>query len=237
MSDKLQVLEWDSQFFGFKVASIEKNFLDTGKDSEILQRLLEEHVKLTYYFTDSPLDESIFSEKFDVLLVDEKVPLIKQLNKKAVTHPKVSLYEKDTADENLIQLSTRAGEQSRFKVDPYIPSDKCRELFKIWIEKSVNKEMASDVLVYKEGSEIVGFITPHIKEGKAYASLMAVQKEYEGKGVSFALMNAIEDYLTTRNFTHIFTSTQLSNKKAIAIYRRHGLEVQPPVFVYHIWKK
>lgn len=237
MSDKFIILDWDTNFFGFKVAAIEQNFLKEGKDSGILQQLLDKDVMLSYYFSDSPLDIENFSEYFDVLLVDEKVPLIKRLNTKAITHPKISLYDKDAAEEKLIKLALRAGEQSRFNLDPNIPKSKFEELFKIWIEKSVRKEIATDVLVYKENSEIVGFITVQVKDGKPYASLMAVQNEYEGRGVSFALMNAVEDILTSRGYLDVYSSTQANNRKALLIYSRHGMELQKPVYVYHIWNK
>lgn len=237
MSDNFKILDWDTNFFGFTVACIEQNFLKEGKDSGILQQLLDKDVMLSYYFSDSPLDTENFSEDFDVLLVDEKVPLIKRLNSKAVTHPKISLYDRDTAEDKLIQLAIRAGEQSRFKSDPNIPEGKFEELFKIWIEKSVEKEIATDVLVYKENSEIVGFITVQVKDGKPYASLMAVQNEYEGKGVAFALMNAVEDILTSRGYLDVFSSTQANNRKALLIYSRHGMELLDPVYVYHIWNK
>ncbi|MCZ2845607.1 MAG: GNAT family N-acetyltransferase [Candidatus Bathyarchaeota archaeon] len=237
MSEFLQVLDWDSEFFGIKVASIEKNIFGTGRGSSVLQKMKLEGIDLCYCYSDSPIDVDEFSEEFKIILVDEKVPLIKTLNRNAVTHPKIKVYDKNFPDDNLIKLALRAGEQSRFKVDPNIPNAKSDELFKIWIEKSVQKELATDVLVYREGTNIIGFITVQIKGGKPYASLLAVQKEYEGKGVSFALMNAVENMLTTKGFSHIYSSTQLSNKKALLIYSRQGLELQDPIFVYHIWKK
>lgn len=237
MSDDFQVLDWDSNFFGFKVASIKKNFLGGAEANKVFQRLLDEDVRLSYYFSDSPLEAEKISEEFDVLLVDKKVPLIKTLNKKAVTHPRVSLYDKNTAEEDLIKLAIRAGEQSRFKVDPNIPEAKFEELFTVWMEKSVKKEMATDVLVYRDNSKIIGFITIQVKDGDPYASLMAVQSEYEGKGISFALMSSVENILTSRGYSHVLSSTQANNRKALLIYNRHGLELQDPVYVYHIWKK
>lgn len=237
MFDNFQILEWDSEFFGFKVGRIDHNFLERGRDNGSIQRLLDEDVKLCYCFSDSPLDVSLFSKEFDVLLVDEKIPLVKRLDRQAVTHPKVSLYTKRAPEENLIKLAIRAGEQSRFMADPRIPKYKVEELFKIWIEKSVKKELATDVLVYRENTEIIGFLIIQIKADKPYASLMAVQAEYEGKGIAFALMRTGEEILTSRGYSHVWSATQMSNRKALLIYNRHGLEQQDPVYVYHIWKK
>ncbi|GAB2770488.1 hypothetical protein [Salinimicrobium soli] len=49
--------------------------------------------------------------------------------------------------EKLYELSQRVAESSRFYFDEKIQKSKVYEMYNIWLEKSVTKEMASDVLI------------------------------------------------------------------------------------------
>ena len=236
MPENFEVLEWDSNFFGFLVAMIGKNNLNSENQERLFEELAENDIKLGYYFSNTPLESEIFSEDFNILLVDKKVPLVKKITKQEF-HPKVSIYEGDYPNENLIRLAQQAGIHTRFNIDPNIPRSKYQELFKIWIEKSVTGERATDVLVYKQNNEIIGFATIQLQKKGPYVSLLAVQKEYEGKGVSFALMNTIENILINRGHSQLFGATQLDNRKAMVVYRRYGSIPQPVEYIYHIWRK
>ena len=130
-----------------------------------------------------------------------------------------------------------AGENGRFGNDPSIPKEIYRELFKCWIRNSVKKVIADEVLVYKVDEEIVGFATIKVEGDKGYAPLLAVKREYEGKGVSFALMRAIETRLIENNCKYVLSGTQEINKKALATFKRYGLKPQPAEFIYHLWRK
>lgn len=236
MKSTFEILDWDSQFFGFKVAKIKSNALIEENQEELLSKMSKKGIKLGYYFSPVPLPSKMDSEYFDINLVDKKVPLVKPLAEYK-RNPKVREYTKRDAEDKLIELAQLAGIHTRFNKDPNIPKEKYEELFRVWVEKSVSKEMATDVLVYMEENEIVGFTTIQLQKKGPYVSLLAVQKEHEGKGVSVALMNAIENILVSRRHTHVYGATQMDNRKAMVVYQRYGLRPQSVEYVYHLWKK
>src|SRR5690606_15074854 len=110
------------------------------------------------------------------------------------------------------------------------------ELFKNWIIESVKGNMASHVLVYKMDSRIVGFATIKKGAGLPHISLLAVDPEFEGKGVSFALLLAVEKILLDEGFEFVSGAAHIKNIKAMAVYYRHGSQDQKIEYGYHFWK-
>ena len=234
--NKFQVLDWDSEFFGFEVAKLQTNLLKEDEQSSVFEDLLKNNVELIYYYCDAPLSENLKISGYKGLLVDKKIPLKKSLKVAKEISPNIRFYNKKTPCEKLVSLAQLAGIHTRFKIDPHISEEKYNELFKTWIRKSLNGEMASAVLVYEIEGKIVGFGTAQVLGEEGRAPLFAVDREYEGKGISFALMKALESYMAEKGCQYVLTSTQDTNKKAMKIYERYGLEALQPVYVYHFWK-
>ena len=112
-----------------------------------------------------------------------------------------------------------------------------RRLFENWIRNSVKKNIADEVLVYKVANEIVGFATIKFEGNIGNAPLLAVRREYEGKGFSFALMRAIETRLIENNCKYVLSGTQKINTKALAAFKRYGAVPQAAEYIYHLWRK
>jgi GNAT superfamily N-acetyltransferase len=237
MQESYKILDWDTNFFQYKVAEITKDILSAIPDIEnILQSLSDEKVKLAYYTSNTELDTNLSSD-YQIDLIINRVPLEKKVIKEFSFHKNISLYTENYPDPSLIELAQLAGRQGRFGLDPKISSEECDGIFKNWIINSVNKKMASHTLVYREESEIVGFATIDIRDGKGYTPLFAVKRKFEGKGISFALMRAIETVLKEEGCPIAVGGTQILNKKALKVYERYGLVPQKPEYIYHLWHK
>jgi hypothetical protein len=237
MKKDFKILEWDSNFFDFPIAKIEDNILTNNNYLKILDELFTENIQLAYYSSKIPFVEQIDNLLYDIFPIIKRIPIIKHLNNASKINNKISLYTEEYPEEDLIKLAQLAGKQGRFGKDHNIPKSKCDELFKIWIINSVNKKIADEVYVYREGNKIVGFSTMKIVDGIGYAPLFAVDRNYEGKGISFALMSAMENIFIDKKCSIVLSDTQEMNKKALKIYERYGFKFNPPEFVYHLWKK
>lgn len=237
MERPYKILEWDTNFFKFKVAEVKKNILNNSKSREIiLNSMIEDEIKLGYYSSGIKLNSEI-SSGFDINLVIHRVPLIRKIKDEFPFHANISFYEENEPNKALVELAQLAGRQGRFGLDPRIPNEVCDEIFKNWIKNSVNKKLATHTLVYRENSEIVGFATIDIKNGRGRTPLFAVKREYEGKGISFALMRAMESVLKREGCPIVVGGTQKLNEKALKVYERYGLIPQKPEFIYHLWNK
>ena len=234
MNNNLITLEWDSSFFGFPVSQLKR---DSIRVEDLRDIYCNTDARLIYYFTSQLISEEIFKNSyFSAKLVDTKIAIHKPLKIDARLHPKVEIYEDEKADERLLQLALTAGTHSRFFKDDNISHSKAKELYEIWIDKSVQRIMADIVLVYRENNKIIGFITINTKEDQPHVSLLAVDPLHEGKGVSFALMNSMEWILFQKGYKIVKSETQAQNKKALSIYRRQGVEFGEQHYIYHLWR-
>jgi len=234
MEFQIEHLEWDSDFFGFPVG---KTNQEIKSESDFEKIYSKTDLNLIYYFTKEQLDEELLkNEYFNVILVDAKVSIEKRLNPNAKIHPKVEIYKEESVDPDLMQLALTAGLHSRFFKDENISYFKSKELYKIWIEKSVKRILADIVLVYRENNKIIGFMTILTKGVNPHVSLLAVDPLFEGRGVSFALMSSMEGILLSKGYEIVKSETQDQNKKAMLIYRRQGVEFKEKHFVYHLWR-
>lgn len=233
MEYKFRRLEWDSNFFGFSVGNLEG-----AVNERVLMEIHSKNIDLVYYSSPTLINDKLKQNGyFNLQLVDSKVPLIKKLLDDKEMHPKVSFYQGSEVNEELIALAQHAGGNTRFKKDTNIPDEKYKMLFTIWIERSVKREIADHILVYKDNEQIVGFAVIDLRLSGPYVSLLAVDLNFEGKGVAFALMRSVEKILSDRGFTEVHGATQLDNRKALIVYERYGLVRQPVNYVYHFWKK
>ena len=236
MYDHFLLMDWDSEFFGFKIAQVEKNFLLTGSRETCLKGLATADIDMAYYTSDFPLDMN--SEgSYDFRLVSKRVQIKKELSFGLPLHDNIDFYHEQKPDSDLVRLAHRAGNFSRFLSDPKICPKKVKELYEIWITKSVEKKMASEVLVYKEKGQVKGFVTLIFDPPHGQTPLFAVSPDSEGKGISFSLMRAADSVLYQNGCSYYTSATQADNKAAVTIFRRHGFEIGPVVYVYHLWKK
>jgi len=236
MSENFQIQEWDTNFFGFKVVKVLDDFLDRETKLK-LKSLYEEKTELIYYTSKDSNFAEFENPFYDISLVSTRVPIIKKMTNSTKIHPNISLYNELPPDESLISLARSAGEHGRFGKDSRISEQVFNQIFQHWITNSIKKVLAEEVIVYKENGKIIGFATIKTEGNKGYAPLLAVDRSFEGKGVSFALMRAVETRLVEHGCDHVMSGTQEINKKALAIFKRYGTESQPPEYIYHLWKK
>ncbi len=238
MIEGYKILEWDSDFFGYKVAKISKNFINEKNYVGFLQTLKDSGVKFAQYTSEVELSTELSLNPFYLIkLVVSRVPIIKKMENIYSFHENIELYNKDYPEKELIELAQLAGSQGRFGNDENIPAEKYYELFKNWIINSVNKTLATDVLVYRIDGKIIGFITIKVDGEKGSAPLLAVNRDYEGIGISFALMRAAETQLVKHGCTSVMSGTQDLNQKALKVFQRYGFKFQKTEYIYHLWSK
>lgn len=226
-----EILPWDTEFFKFPVARINDDINIFNK--EVFESLSENNTRLAYY--SSPQKISIPQHTlYEIKLVDEKITY----TKKIINHPsdaKISSYVRDYPEQKLIDLAIESGFYSRFNNDKKIGSTNFINLYTQWIVKSVSRDIADDVLVYHEGNILAGFVTVGHKSNKATIGIIAVDKNYRGKGISKALMLTAEN-IYTDTCESIQVITQRANVPACNLYESCGYHVENTEYFYHFWK-
>lgn len=225
-----EILTWDSDFFGVKVAKIIKN-VSSQKLKKILETLKEQHVELVYYFVDNLLS-FVGDELYSCQLVDQKITYIKQINRSKISFSTPPFFYVQEVNQQLIKLAIQSGEYSRFKQDENIPIEKFKELYELWIRNSISHKIAKKVIAYGTQEKIQGVITCS-QFGEI--GIISVSPHYQKKGIGKALMSMAENYYCQQDFKELKVVTQASNINACQFYEKLGYTKMKQEYVYHLW--
>lgn len=231
----IEELKWDSQFFGLKVGV--SRF---ANDSEWSHPELSKW-DLVYFFVD-PRDQKanrILEEK--ALLADIKVTYSIKINHSAAAihlPDTLSIYNSSPLDDVVIGIGKQSGSYSRFNVDPDIPHQKFEELYSIWMKKSISREIADEVFVFRNKNKIIGgVITIGIKNGRGEIGILAVDESFRGQHVGTLLIQQSKKYCYEKKIPELQVVTQQKNLQACRFYEKCGFKAEDIINVYHYWKK
>ena len=233
-------LGWDSDFFGFKVARILPIALTESELSHTLDRLKQENYRMVYWQLPADAAGSCqLAHASGGFLADEKVTYTKELsgtpdNPHAVGYAAVP-YTDQSPDAGLIALTLQSAVCSRFRLDPRFPAELCDKLFTSWITRSVDGEIAQQVLVVRDHDEILGMITLGSKNGRGDIGLIAVVMHARGQAVGKTLVTAAERYFLEDGYIHAQVVTQRRNLGACRLYESCGFEIEEVSHFFHFW--
>jgi len=238
MSNKLEILDWDSNFFGYPVARITALSISNEHLANLIKEAKDKSIKLVYIFSD-PADKNSANtiNNSDAKLVDQKITFhIKIIS--PVVNPIDSCikeFESDQPSKQLINLAIQSGLYSRYKIDSNFKNNEFERMYLAWIEKSVNKKIADNTLIYEENGMELGFVTLKIKDKFGQIGLIAVDETSRGKSIGKKLITAVIDILFKKNITDLEVATQLDNIEACRFYEKVGFKGIKIENIYHIW--
>ncbi|TAE74856.1 MAG: GNAT family N-acetyltransferase [Bacteroidetes bacterium] len=242
----IEFLSWDTDFFGYKVGKIINNKTDIY---QIITEAKKEKYTLLYGFLNpNDIFQNEIYQKNNGFLADEKitflqnVPNINPQNNPTEIYKRENLYENKNESEDLISLALQSGEFSRFKIDKNFEQENLKQhtfekLYTIWIENSVNKKIAKNVIIQQENQKIVGVLTLGIKNNRADIGILAVDNDYRGKKIGQNLiLKAFEESKKLAQ-TQIQVVTQKANQNACYFYEKMGFMIEKTENIYHFWIK
>lgn len=226
-------LPWDSSFLSLPVGQMQVQNNSFASAAEAVA------FDLLYVFSDQLIvfPES-FTANFSVQLVDEKLTYAKPLTSHAASIPEVQLLPEDFVPDDAFEaLAIQSGIYSRFSVDEKFPKEKFQEMYRLWLQRSINRSLADAVLVYQQDGEFAGFITLREMDDGAEIGLVAVDHQFRGLGIGTKLLNAAEFSLSNNpKAKYIRVVTQAVNLPACRLYEKAGYHVTTRQYVYHCWK-
>lgn len=233
---KLEHLSWDSDFFKFKVALITGIVNSTETLSNVEDLILENKCKLTYLNLEHEISEDILKHaRLNILLVDKKVTFSKTLIETTNIDPIIISVDKGFRDDHLLELAYESGMYSRFKVDEKIGDEKFRELYYLWLTKSIDREIADDVFIIKVEQTIAGFVTFKKKGNVGIIGIIAVDANYRGRGFGKILMKSVVKWFYDNDCKTMKVITQKFNIPACNLYESCGFEIENIEYYYHVW--
>lgn len=229
-------LEWDSTFLGFKVAKIIVSSNNKFAIEREINKLKTEKYRLIYLIDENINVESSIN-KFISEPIDTKIVYRKKIELNAIMELKNNeIKSVKLMSDELIELALISGEFSRFKTDENFEQNVFKRLYCMWVTRSLNKEIADEVLgFYDESEELKGMITIKLKETEAKIGLLAVFPELQGKGVGKLLLQEAERLCLLKNIHFLTVETQFKNAMACRFYEKNGFTLLKKERIYHLW--
>jgi len=231
---KSQILDWDSTFFGFRVAKIDLTDFQEDYLKTKLNQLKTEAIQLVYLATNKPIEASQLIG-IGAKLVDLKTTYWVDLSILENNTGTEDVVEWQTHHGNLEDLALQSGEYSRFKVDPRFPIEKFRDLYLAWIRKSLSKEYATDVFVICENGKAIGFVTLNEQKDYGEIGLIAVDSNFRGRRIGQRLVRVAQKIMLQKGYSRMQVVTQGDNIPACQLYEKCGFAVLKQEWFYHIW--
>lgn len=229
----IHTLEWDSDFFNLKIGTIEvssksdENSITTTEDFDLIYAKFEQNFDFEIVGFDKKFEEQkvIFGKFLEPFQIQEN---------KNTSSFKASDTEKYNLD--LYQLAFESGKFSRFKLDERFTQKQFEDLYKKWVDNSVSRVFADDVLVYQIEDKIVGFVTFKVHSDFATIGLIATHPEFQGQGIGKQLIKEVEQKLINTNCFELRIPTQESNLQACNFYSKLGYQIIESTTIKHYWK-
>ncbi len=233
----LERLPWDSEHFGFGVARWQAGEPDETELQAARQRGLDLGIALVYLSLrpDHAAGEQAL-RAVGAALVDRKTNLAKPLDAAPVWPNEVVEFMGTSPTSALTELALASGIRSRYLVDPRMPRECFQTLYRLWIQRSVARQIADAVLVVPGSQVEEGLVTVKAEgDGVARIGLIAVDARCRGRGLGSQLMRAAECWAVQRGCRRMEVVTQGDNQEALALYSRLGYRVDWTQHVWHWW--
>ncbi|GAB3852554.1 hypothetical protein GCM10028822_20410 [Hymenobacter terrigena] len=237
MSAVVQLLDWDSRFFGFGVARI---LCETPTADEVRTALAmcrAAGTRLVYWHVPyHDLAAHQLAEQHNAWLADRKVTFAMVLGAVEAAPLDADIVPITVLTPQLESLAWQSGEYSRFALDKRLPADAFRKLYSQWLRNSLNGNIARAVftLTNTAGKEL-GLLTLGEKNGRADIGLLAVDEQARGQRVGKRLVAEARRWAIGAGYTELQVVTQRANVVACDFYESCGFAIGHEEHLYHLW--
>lgn len=238
--EEFRILEWDTGFFGYKVAELLPSGLRAYTPAELLSVLKKEEISLAYCFA-SP-DDVLLNQHLaeaGAFLADAKITFSRQVSGESDFTPSPFIRSLPVMEpsKKLRSMALQSGVYSRFKVDPGFHEHEYERLYDEWIYKSVQRTISKEVLIFEKEGDEKGFITLQIKNSVGSIGLIAVDENARGASVGKELVNASFHFFQSHQIATVEVVTQQANQIACNFYKSMGFDIKTIINVYHLWNR
>ena len=233
-------LDWDSAFFGVRVARLLPSRLDPVTVESALTWCREKNVQCLYFLADTGDSETgKLAEDNGFHFVDIRITMATD-TASSCSHDTGSagavVRSFVAQDIPQLRLIARASHRdSRFYHDGHFPKHLCDALYETWIEKSCSG-YADAVFVAESAGHPIGYITCHCEEQAAgRIGLVGVHADHQGLGVGRSLVACALESFAEHGVKRVSVVTQGRNVLAQRLYEGCGFTTSTAELWYHRW--
>ncbi len=231
-----KMLDWDTEFFGVRIAKVEGDLLTDEAIARVWQWSRDHRVACLYFLCASDGDQSVaIAEQAGFHLVDVRMELSWRVQ--AVTNnSKIEVRRFQPHDLSQLQeIASGAYESTRFYYDRRFSRAKSSELYREWVAKSCDG-YAGAVFVAPHQDAVGGFITCQLETPqRGRIGLVGVNEVARGAGIGQGLVKTAQKYFSDQGVDEAFVVTQGRNIAAQRLYQANGFRTHSTHLWYHKW--
>ena len=244
MTSPADLLAWDTEFFGVRVARARAGRSSPAELQVLLAWCRDQGVELLYLLADaSSTGTTLELERNGFHLMDIRLTLrfrgrppegVAEGASPTIPGTVRSWLPKDVAA--LQAIAANAHTDSRFYQDPGVPRERASALYVTWITRSCSSGFADEVLVAESDGAAAGYITVSLQpDGSGTIGLLGVGPAARGRGVGQGLVQGGMRWCLERGADQIAVVTQARNLAAQRLYQNCGFRTAGVGLWYHRW--
>ncbi|MDZ4765234.1 MAG: GNAT family N-acetyltransferase [Chloroflexota bacterium] len=232
-------LDWDSTFFGVRIARVTAARLDAASAAPIVTWRTDQRIDCLYFLADAndPASGQI-AEQIGFRFVDIRVTLDCKLREVPLTLPLPAPFTLRAATLDdlpaLESIARQSYRQSRFYADGHFAPERCDDLYAKWIANAVHANAATTLVVVNDAQPI-GYLSCHLHGETGQIDLMGIHSDFQGRGIGTMLWVAGLARLYAAGGRAISVVTQGRNLTAQRLYQKHGFRTAAVALWYHWW--
>jgi dTDP-4-amino-4,6-dideoxy-D-galactose acyltransferase len=236
-----QYLDWDSNFFGKRIATVRVNHLSQDQMAAVIAWCKAERIDCLYFSIEAHDSETVrLAEDHQFRFVDIRLTLDCRLERETnnfLPTSNIIFRQSVSADIPALKAIARTVHtDTRFFHDPQFPRVLCEALYETWIEKSCTG-YADSVLVPVLNEQAVGYISCHLPSANSDAKigLVGIAPDAQGLGLGGELIGRALAYFRENGVSYATVVTQGRNARAQRLYQRFGFLTKSVYLWYHKW--
>jgi dTDP-4-amino-4,6-dideoxy-D-galactose acyltransferase len=234
-----QVLTWDSEFFGRRIARVEPVTIVTAGTTAVDEWCASQKVECVYLLVDANDQTTTdVAQSGGFRLVDVRLTLetVGAPISSSVTEDRGPLVRLATRDDlpALRAIARTCHRDTRFYTDGHFDRQRCDDLYDLWIEKSYGG-WADRVFVADDDGTAVGYTTCHLGPHEGRIGLVGVSAESRGQGSGRTMMREARKWFAEQGVERISVVTQGRNSSGLRLYQRAGMVVRTVQLWFHKW--
>lgn len=234
---KIEYLKWDSDFFGIKIGKCIINDETLFDPILFKKQAKEENYELIYVFKYNKMLEYEKVVEGDLALVDIQLTMSMKFDKQEyIAEPydfKTSLTEEERI--GCYEVAESTSIVSRFYYEEIIGKEKTKELYRKWIDNTLNQSFCDGIFLHKDFDIVTGIHIIKTDKSTGYFLLTGVRPGIKGKGIGSKLWKQSFGYFSNETeINKLKSSFSLQNTVSFNFHLKMGFnKVEETKFIYH----
>lgn len=178
-------------------------------------------------------------ERQGFLLMDTMLYLVRDMRLPLPDVPSeavrpVRLEEADAV--SVLAEKTFRGYLGHYHADARLDTAACDAVYPSWTYRScVSREVADEVLILEQDSQLVGFITLQLRGNYGVVPLQGVDPSLQGHGLGRKLISGALKWMAAHGAHQVEMCTQVTNLPSQKVWSRMGFEPSHAEYTFHKW--